>query len=526
MKTEHAQISRRVGVVGFYTLLSRVTGLLRDSVLAWAFGATSMADAFYVAFRVPNLLRRLVGEGALTIAFVPVYTEYLKKSREDGRRAASVIFTYLTIFLIVISILGIVFAPYVVKCIAWGFSADPQKFDMTVLLTKIMFPYILLISLVALAMGILNSLKRFAAPAAAQIFLNLSIVIGAVAFTHLFSLPVIGVAISVLIGGVLQLATQIPSLRKEGMVPGINLNYRHGSLKGLLLLMIPSAFGAAVYQVNVMVVTLLASFLPGGSVSYLWYADRVSEFPLGIFAIAVATAALPTLSDHAAEKDYEALKDTLNYSLRLTFLITIPSMVGLYMMSDLIVGVLFERGQFNMMTTAATAAALAIFAIKIPFVSGVRNIVPAFFALRDAKTPVYVASLAVVVNAAVALLLMHKYLHVGLSFALVISSAVNFIVLVMLIRRKIGPIGVRRLGRSVFKTSAASAVMATVVFLAQKAIGAEGYHSLWARAGALAGIMILGTATFVVVTKFLNPEDFGSLMHMVRLKRGSGSLTA
>lgn len=519
MKHEHAQISRRVGTVSFYTFLSRILGLVRDAAMAWAFGATRVADAFYVAFRIPNLLRRLVAEGALTIAFVPVYTEYLRKSREEGRRAASVIFTYLSLFLAAIVVLGVLFAPLLVRLIAWGFSEEPEKFTLTVYLTRLMFPYIFLISLVALAMGMLNSLKRFAAPAASPILLNLGIIGGALVLSRHFSQPAVGLAAGVLIGGVAQLLLQIPSLVKEGMLPRIDFNWRHPALRGLLLLMIPSAFGAAVYQINVVVVTLLASFLPEGSVSYLWYADRVSEFSLGIFSIAVATAALPTLSDHAAEKDIASLKETMNFSLRLAFLIDIPAAVGLYLLALPVVSVLFERGEFTPATATATAGALVFFALKIPFVSGVRNLVPGFFALKDAKTPVIISTVAVVINAGVALLLMKPMLHRGLAAALVVSSAANFFILLLFFRMKVGPIGARKILASVAKTSAASAVMGGVIVITQRAVEPLLAGRLWQRAGMLLALVVLGAAVFIVLTRLINPEEYHALAGLIRRRR-------
>ncbi len=518
MNREHAHISRRVGTVSFFTFLSRIAGLVRDAVLAWAFGATRMADAFYVAFRIPNLLRRLVAEGALTVAFVPVYTEYLKSSKKEGREAASVIFTYLSLLLALIVVLGVLFAPLLVRLIAWGFSAEPGKFELTVYLTRIMFPYIFLISLVALAMGILNSLKKFAAPAAAPILLNLSIIFGATVLWKYFEIPTVGLALGVLLGGTLQLALQIPALIKEGMLPRLNFNWRHRGLRSMLFLMIPSAFGAAVYQVNVLIVTLLASFLPDGSVSYLWYADRVSEFPLGIFAIAIATATLPTLSDHAADKDIQSLKETINYSLRLTFLIAIPSMVGLFLLSGLSISVLFERGEFGPTTAVATAGALMIFAIKIPFVSGVRNLVPAFFALRDAKTPVYVAAFAVIVNGVVALLLMKSMLHLGLASALVVSSAFNFVILLYLLRRKIGSLGYKRLVISVFKTCIASAVMGAVIIVVKQWIDLGAITSLWTRGGILVLMILGGVAIFISIIRAINVDEYRALVGMMNRK--------
>ncbi len=523
MRSEHEKISRRVGTVGFYTFISRILGLARDAVVAWAFGASRIADAFYVAFRIPNLLRRLVAEGALTIAFIPVYTEYLKRSREDGKAALSVIFTYLSLFLTGLTLCGIIFAPLLVKLIAWGFADDPSKFELTVFLTRLMFPYIFLISLVALAMGVLNSLKKFAAPAAAPIFLNIGIIFGALVLSHYYSVPVVGLATGVLLGGIMQLALQIPSLMREGMIPRINFNWKHPALKGLLFLMIPAAFGAAVYQINVLIVTLIASFLPEGSVSYLWYADRISEFPLGIFAIAVATATLPTMSDQAAAKDIEALKDTMNYGLRLALLIAIPSSVGLYLLALPTVSVLFQRGEFTPATATATAGALSFFALKIPFVSGVRNLVPAFFALKDARRPVIVAAIAVVVNAIAALLFMDSMLHEGLALALVISSAVNFAILLWWFRRKVGAIGAGRILSSVVKTSIASGVMGVVLWNMLRWIGPFLHRSLFFRASILFGLIALGIAIFMVVTKLINPSEFHALMGMIKRKRSKAS---
>lgn len=512
-------MSRRVGVVGIFTLLSRILGLVRDAVMAWAFGATRIADAFYVAFRIPNLLRRLVAEGALTIAFIPVFTEYLHNSRDEAKKAASVIFTYLSLFLAALVVAGVVFAPVIVKLIAWGFGYDDEKFRMTVYLTRLMFPYIALISLVALAMGILNTLKRFAAPAASPILLNIGIICGAWFLWKFFEMPATGLAVGVLIGGVAQLALQIPFLMREGMLPKLNFDWRHPALKGMLFLMIPSAFGAAVYQLNVVVVTLLASFLPEGSVSYLWYADRISEFSLGIFSISVATVALPVLAGHVVSKDMDALKRTENFSLRLAMFIDIPSAIGLYLLSLPIVAVLLQRGEFDPITAARTAAALSIFALKLPFVSGVRNLVPAFFALRDAKTPVYVSAATVVVNAAAALLLMGKYKHVGLAMALVISSVFNFSLLLYLLRRKIGPIGGAKLISSAVRTCIASAAMAICLMIIIKLVGPNWYAVLWRKVMILSSFIIIGFSIFLGTSKFLLPEEYKAFLGVLHQKK-------
>ncbi|PJA21457.1 MAG: murein biosynthesis integral membrane protein MurJ [Deltaproteobacteria bacterium CG_4_10_14_0_2_um_filter_43_8] len=518
MNEENRQISRRTGVVSFFTLLSRILGLVRDAVLAFAFGASYVADAFYVAFRIPNLLRRFVAEGALTAAFVPLYTEYLKRSRSEAKAIANIVFTHLLLLLVVLVIVGIIFAPWLVKLIAWGFADDPQQFALTVFLTRLMFPYIFLISLVALAMGVLNSLKHFAAPAASPILLNLGIIFGAVGLKYFFELPVVAVAVGVLLGGFLQLALQIPVLMKEGMFPSFNFNFRDPGLKRLLFLMGPSAFGAAVYQVNVLFVTLLASFLPTGSVSYLWYADRVSEFPLGVFAIAVATASLPTLSAFAAEKNMEAFRNVLSYSLHLTFLIAIPASVGLLLLAHPVVQLLFQRGAFTPAMTEATALALMVFALKIPFVAAVRNVVPAFYALKDTKTPVVVAMVDVIVNLLCGLFLMKHFAHVGLSMALVISAIVNFLLLCALLRRKQihrAPINYRGLTRICIASAAMAVVVGIMRMLLTGMFAAGKIQAMLA----LLLIIILAVFVYLTTTYFLHKEDFKSLIHMFGRKR-------
>ncbi|MBI4126976.1 MAG: murein biosynthesis integral membrane protein MurJ [Deltaproteobacteria bacterium] len=506
MRPEHHQISRRTGTVGFFTLVSRLFGLLRDASLAFAFGATGMADAFYVAFRIPNLLRRLVGEGALTVAFVPVYTETLKKSRDDARKAFSVVFTVLVIALATLVIMGVVFAPWFVRLLAYGFEVGSEKFNLTVFLTRVMFPYIFLISLVALTMGVLNACKRFAAPAASPILLNLAIIGGALFLAPRMEIPALAPCIAVLVGGVLQLLLQLPTLRREGMLPQWNVDVRHPALTQLGLMMIPAAYGAAVYQLNVMVITLLASFLPDGSVSYLWYADRVCEFPLGVFAIAVATATLPTLSDHAAEGAMVSFKETVNYGLRLNFAITVPAAVGLFLLAEPIVALLFQRGAFGPEATVATAAALKCFAFQIPLVAAIRNLVPAFYALKDARRPVVIATVALIVNAAVALILMHPFKHVGLASAMTISSATNMLLLFFSFRKKVGIMGGRRLVSSFVRMSLASLVMGVAVAIA--------VHSAINLFAIIGGAIII----YTVVLRFMAYPEYRAVMGVLQRK--------
>jgi putative peptidoglycan lipid II flippase len=387
--TENHRLARAAGVVGLATMLSRVFGFIRDVIVARFFGAGLATDAFFVAFRIPNLLRRLFAEGSLTIAFVPVFTEYLKtKSREDAFELARVAFTLLSVILVVISLAGVIFSPAIVTVMAPGFRATPDKYALTVLLTRIMFPYIFFISLVALCMGILNSLRHFATPALSPVILNLCMIGAALFLRDYFAEPILALAIGVMIGGLLQLAVQLPVLFKLGVVLRPDFHFRHTGVRRIGALMLPAAFGAAVYQINIFISTLLASFLPEGSVSFLYYADRIVELPLGIFGIAIGTAALPSFSDQVARGHYEEMKKTISFSLRLMLFITIPAMIGIIALQEPIISVLFQRGQFDPRSSVLTAQALFWYTVGLWAFSTIRVVVAAFYALQDTKTPV------------------------------------------------------------------------------------------------------------------------------------------
>ncbi len=344
-ETENHRVAKAAGVVGLATMLSRVFGFIRDVIVARYFGAGLATDAFFVAFRIPNLLRRLFAEGSLTIAFVPVFTEYLKaKSREDAFELARVAFTLLSAILVVVSIAGVLLSPAIVTLMAPGFRAAPDKYALTVLLTRIMFPYIFFIALVALCMGILNSLRHFATPALSPVILNLCMIAAALTLRDFFAEPIVALAVGVMVGGLLQLAVQLPVLFRLGVSLRPNFHFGHEGVRRIGALMLPAAFGAAVYQINIFISTLLASFLPEGSVSFLYYADRIVELPLGIFGIAIGTAALPSFSDQVARGQYDEMKRTISFSLRLMLFITIPAMIGIVALQEPIISVRRVRG--------------------------------------------------------------------------------------------------------------------------------------------------------------------------------------
>ena len=521
VKSENRKVTRAAGVVGVATLLSRIFGYVRDMVFASFFGAGMTADAFIAAFRIPNLLRRLFGEGSLSIAFVPVFTEtLLKGGREDGLRLAVSALKLLLVCLSVISIIGVVAAPSIIQAVAPGFSDLPEKMGLTVTLTRVMFPYVAFIGLVALCMGILNVLGHFAAPAIAPVLLNLAM-IGAVFAVSRFSdsetVQVMGLAGGVLLGGVLQLALQLPYLVKHGVRFWVRSGLWHPAMKKVGILMLPTIFGAAVYQINILVGTLLASLLPEGSVSYLYYADRLVQFPLGIFAQAAATAVLPSLSRQAANGDQAGMGDTFGHAMSLVLFITIPAMVGLIALREPIVALLFQRGAFDAQTTRLTSDALLYYALGLWAFAAVRIVVSTFYAMQDTRTPVKTATISIAVNILFGMALMGPMKHCGLALATSLASVVNLVLLVVVLRTKLGVIRWRLIFSSCLKTLVASGLMALgVVVICRLLIPLEAETgSLRLLAGVSAGI-IGGMVIFSAAAWIMKIPEWQNVMVLMR----------
>lgn len=439
MSQQVRQIAKDASIVGGATLLSRILGFFRDMILASVLGAGISADAFYVAYRLPNMMRRLFAEGSMTMAFVPVFTK-LREEEGDERafampRAAMV---WLLLILGVLTTLAIVFARPLTRLITPGFVGDPALFDLTVELTRIVFPYIIEISAVALCMGVLNSFGHFLAPALATSELNTIIILGAgVAWLFGFNVPHT-LAWAVVIGGLGQVFMQQPPLRRYGFSWRGPWSLKDKGVIRMGLLMVPTAFGAAVYQLNIVLGTLMASFLATGSISYLYYADRLVQFPLGVFGVAVGTVALPSLSKLASSGDNKAFTDTLNASLRLTLFICLPAAAGLIALSDPMVRVLFGRGAFGEHAIAATATALVAYGVGLPAFACVRPLYAAYFALTDTRTPAITAAICLVVYVVTGWALMQSLAHVGLALATSVSSWVNVLVLGVILRKKLG----------------------------------------------------------------------------------------
>ncbi|MDR2826898.1 MAG: murein biosynthesis integral membrane protein MurJ [Candidatus Adiutrix intracellularis] len=437
---ENHQIARTAGIVSGATLLSRLAGLARDQVTANFFGDSSIAAAFVVAFRIPNLLRRLLAEGALTVAFVPVFVQTLA---EGGPGAAKKLFrcmfTLLSLTLLVICAVGILLAPEIVSLMAPGFSPTTARYELTVLLTRLLFPYIFFIGLGALFMGALNSGGYFAVPALGPFAANLTMIAAIFFFNNHLEQPILSMVIGALAGGALQLAVQKPSLRCMGLSLRPKMNFSDPAIKKIIVLMGPAALGAAVYQISVFINTILASFLPEGSIPWLYYSDRLMQFPLGIFTMAISSAALPALSRLAASGDQAGFLASARFALDLSFFITIPAMTGLIILAEPLVTFLFQRGAFTTHSTAGTAAALKAFALGLPCLSGAAIITRIFYSRHDTRTPTLVGIGSLAAGAGTALILMSPLKHVGLALASSFSSLVNFIWLfIVLLKRERG----------------------------------------------------------------------------------------
>ena len=447
------------------TVLSRILGYLRDMLQAKFLGTGKGMDAYIIASLIPNLLRRLTAEGAMTAAFIPVFAQEKKdKSRDEMWTFANAFFFDLTLILTVLTVLGIVFAPILVKVIAPGYGRVPGKWELTIILTKIMFPYIFMISLAALAMAILNSFKKFFVPAFTPVLFNLAIIMAAVFFAENAREPAYVFAVGVILGGLLQLGIQIPFLRRQGMTFKFGISFTHPAVKKVVRLMIPGIFGAGIYQINMLISRMIATTLEDESVSALYYASRIEELTLGLFAIALSIALFPTLSDLAARKDIEGMKKTLKYSFKLIFLVTFPAMAGLIVLNKPIIQVLFQRGAFDAHSTALSSWCLLFFAFGLPFISGTKILAPMFFSLKDTKTPVIVASFVMISYIGFSLFLMGPLRAGGIALALSLSSLINFVALFILLEKKIGRIEKKDLLVSALKSALSAVVMAGAVW--------------------------------------------------------------
>jgi putative peptidoglycan lipid II flippase len=510
-RDRNRRLLRSTAAVALPTLMSRILGYLRDMLQAFYLGTGRSADAFTIAFLIPNLLRRLTGEGAMTAAFVPVFTEQKKeKKKEELWKFANAFFFDLTLIMTFITLVGIICSPLLVKVFAPGFKDIEGKWELTTVLTQIMFPYVFLISLAALAMAILNSFHKFFVPAFTPVLFNLSIITAAVFFARSAEEPAFVFASGVIVGGLLQLAIQIPFLWRKGMRFKFGLTFRHPAVRKVARLMVPGIFGAGIYQINFMLSRMISSLLEEGSVSSLYYASRVQELTLGLFSIALSIALLPTFSELSAQRDFPGIKRTLNFSFKLIFLVTLPAMAGLLVLSRPIVQVLYERGVFDASSTAMSASCLFFFAFALPFISGVKILAPAFYSLKDTKTPVIVAFFVMLVYITLSFLLMNPLRVGGIALALSLSSVLNFTMLFFLLEKKIGRIKKRSIGKTALLSGFNAFVMGAAIWFFINQFDFQNLiflKQLWILLAAVCG----GILIYVLLHLLFNHEDLRSL---------------
>ena len=439
---------RSVFSFGSMTLVSRILGLVRDIVIARWFGANAVTDAFFAVFKIPNFLRRLFAEGSFSLAFVPVLSEYKVKGDHEALRSLIDATTgVLLAVLLMITALGVLAAPWVIGIVMPGFRDDPAQFALAVDLFRVIFPYLLFISLTALAGGILNTLGRFAMPALTPALLNVSLIVAAVAFSSRFDVPIMALAWGVFAAGVLQFGFLLPSLARHGVLPRPRPNLQHPGVRKILKLMLPTLFGSSVAQINLLFDVLIASLLFTGSISWLYYADRMMEFPLGLFGVALSTVILPTLSGLHADRQPEQFRNTLDWALLLGVVVGIPASVGLAVLAEPVIIALFQYGAFDPDSVRMAALALMVYCAGLPAFMGVKILAPGYFSRQDTATPVKIAITALAVNMILnivfvlalaywkaggdfgdglfATLAAHPGLHVGLALASVGSAWLN-----------------------------------------------------------------------------------------------------
>ncbi len=514
------RVTRAAAIFGSTTLISRIFGFIRDMVIARVFGAGMVADAFFVAYRIPGLLRELFAEGSMSAAFIPVFSRELHThGREEALRLARAVFTILIVILLIITMIGVVATPMVVTLIAPGFHATGGKFDLTVDLTRIMFPYLLFVSLAALAMGMLNTLGSFLVSGLSSVMLSIFMISGVYIFAPFFNVPIYGLAVGVILGGVFQFVIQLPELWRKKMNLGWHLEPAHPGIIQIGRLMFPMILGLSVTQLNLFVNTLLSSFLDEGSVAYLYYGIRLIHFPLGIFGVAMASAILPTLSASAVKKEYEEMRNTYSFAIRLLLLITLPAMTGLIVLRIPIVSVLFQSRAFDYTATLGTAEALLFYAIGLWAFAGTRVTAQTFYSLQDTKTPAKAASIAVVVNIILSIALMGPLKHGGLALATSVAAMVNLAFLIWALRKKLGRINMTEIISSLKVLVPANLLMGIAGWAVTRGnIWATNGH-MGVKVGLLTGSILLSTVIYVVVLYLFKSKELIFLWRMIKERR-------
>lgn len=511
-QSKNHEIVRNLSVVSFFTLISRILGLLRDICIAYFFGAGVATDAFFVAFRIPNLFRRLFGEGGLSASFIPVYSGSLvKKGARDSQDLLMTVFTVLFFVLLFLSVIGVLFSFVFVVITAPGFLNKPVQFHLTLFLTRAMFPYIFLIGLAAFFAGVLNVHGSYAPGAMYPIILNIAVIISAIFLRPFFHEGIYALAVGVMAGGILQVLSQLYYIKRKNIKLGLRFNLKNSDVKTVFRLLVPSLLGMAVIQLNLLFDTLLASFLPSGSISYLYYGDRLYQFPLGVFAIALQTVIFPALSVSFAREDVKEVNSAFNFSTSLMFFIIVPSSVGLILLRNHLVRLIYMHGVFNLADAQKTASVLLFFVIGLWASALLRTVIPVFYSMKDTKTPVNAAVYSLILNIILAVILMQIMGVGGLALASSISLIFNYLFLLRRLYLK----RVISLGRGFFKsfvrTMIASIVMGIFVGFTIIILGGLNYGSLIIVSVAL----IVGALSYLFTSFALKNESFYTIRQVL-----------
>ena len=518
------RIARDAGLTGAATLTSRVLGLVRDQVLAAFFGAGNDMDAFVVAFRIPNLVRDLFAEGAMSAAFVPTFTRQLTlHGKHDAWRLGNNVLNALLVATGVLVVAGMVFARPLIALYAGDFASVPGKMELTVRLTRVVLPFLTMVAVAAAVMGMLNSLHHYFVPALSPAMFNVATIAGVFLLVPLmprFGLPpIMAVAIAALAGGIGQVALQWPSLRREGFRYERLLDPRDPAMRRVLILMGPGTIGLAATQVNLFVNTLLATSQGTGAASWLTYAFRLMYLPIGLFGVSIGTAVLPAVSRHATVGDVAGIRRTVSRGLAMMLMLNVPATVGLMVLATPIVQLLFERGHFLPSDTAATAAALRLYAVGLIGYSAVRIASPAFYGLGESRTPALVSVSAIAINVIASVALVRAIGFQGLALGTSIAALANAALLLWLLRRRLGGMEGSRLMVTMLKVTAASSVMAITAVLTQHAMDRVAPGTRLAPQAVRLGATIGGSlAALAVMAQVLGVEAFHDAVEMLRAR--------
>lgn len=502
---------RALATVSGMTMVSRILGYVRDALIARAFGAGMATDAFFVAFRLPNLLRRMFAEGAFSQAFVPILAEYKhRQTPEETRELVDCVATVLGLALVAVTALGVALAPVVIYLSAPGFAADPDKFALTVDLLRITFPYILFISLVALSAGVLNTHNRFAVPAFTPVLLNVSFIVAASFLAPYFDPPVMVLGWAVLVGGMLQLLWQLPFLARLGLLPRWRLNLAHPGVRRILKLMLPALFGVSISQISLLINTILASFLVAGSVSWLYYADRLMEFPAGMLGAALGTILLPSLSRYHADGAAAEYSRLLDWGLRITFLLALPAAAALAVLAIPMISTLFHYGRFSAEDAWMTREALLAYSVGLTGMILVKILAPGFYARQNVVTPVKIGVVTLVATQIMNLAFILPLKHAGLALAIGLGACLNAGLLYRYLRRHAifepQPGWTAFLGKVVFSVGVMCAVLWLCMGKADWWLAAGGLQRL----AALGGLVVIGAGVYgaCLLAFGFRPRDF------------------